>query len=773
MQEKSSQEDRLGNDPREANPSADQRGASSFRSSILALLPFFAVFCGLVGLTWFVCDDAYISFRYVRNLVEGNGLVFNQGEAVEGYTNFLWVLELGLLWKLLWLNPHVGSLVLSIGLTFVLFGMVYRETAQDLPPKRRATLGVLALGLLMTSTTFAAWTTSGLETRQFTALTVAALLLASRAHRNAKYAVWSSGLAGLAELTRPEGMLVGCVCCGFILADAFWRNEFRWKLAVHTALPFGSIVVAHFLFRYWYYDEWLPNTYYAKHVREWYEAGFDYFTCVTVETGLYLLLPFAIVGAIGRLRKKNDLGGFLYLAMIALHIAYLMRVGGDHFEYRPLDFYWPLLVPLTVEGLWSTANESAALLRQRSGRKLAPMHLLIPAYFLMVVYCSVIQFQIYWITHKLHRRGPRPVIMQVDLTEENSKWLRRLPMMKFFCDITNPPRRRGIAHFVGMRIMEHKRLGEVLRYDWSKLEEAERPFLPQDGVAAMGMVGVMPFHLPDISIIDVKGLTDAVIARNKVEVPNDQRVMAHDRNPPPGYLHKRGINIFPHAPVESAKRALEFTTFATRVAKDMWMPFDAADHNWVAQRFPAEKLAARYLLSAKSDAPITFEQMGQTFELRKVLESFEGKLGSEWETSGAVVTGPEATRTPTQGAVFGRVGNGIASTFVGEHGDIATGTLSSPKFDYSPGDWLFFLVSGGSDPALAVEVVVDGRVLGSYRGTSGERLELVGVPLPKEGSGQVQVKLLDRSAGAWGHLNLDHLFLARVHDDNAGVSPKR
>jgi len=40
----------------------------------------------------FVCDDAYISFRYARNLAEGLGLVYNPGERVEGYSNFLWVL---------------------------------------------------------------------------------------------------------------------------------------------------------------------------------------------------------------------------------------------------------------------------------------------------------------------------------------------------------------------------------------------------------------------------------------------------------------------------------------------------------------------------------------------------------------------------------------------------------------------------------------------------------------------------------------------------------
>ena len=28
--------------------------------------------------TFFLCDDAFISFRYARNLIEGNGLVFNR-----------------------------------------------------------------------------------------------------------------------------------------------------------------------------------------------------------------------------------------------------------------------------------------------------------------------------------------------------------------------------------------------------------------------------------------------------------------------------------------------------------------------------------------------------------------------------------------------------------------------------------------------------------------------------------------------------------------------
>src|SRR3954453_10272882 len=37
-------------------------------------------------------DDAMISMRYARHLVDGHGLVWNPGQYVEGYSNFLWTL---------------------------------------------------------------------------------------------------------------------------------------------------------------------------------------------------------------------------------------------------------------------------------------------------------------------------------------------------------------------------------------------------------------------------------------------------------------------------------------------------------------------------------------------------------------------------------------------------------------------------------------------------------------------------------------------------------
>ena len=60
----------------------------------------------------FVCDDAFISFRYAQHLAEGQGLVWNPGERVEGYTNFLWVVSIAI-GMLLHIDPIALSLFLG------------------------------------------------------------------------------------------------------------------------------------------------------------------------------------------------------------------------------------------------------------------------------------------------------------------------------------------------------------------------------------------------------------------------------------------------------------------------------------------------------------------------------------------------------------------------------------------------------------------------------------------------------------------------------------
>ena len=153
--------------------------------------------------TW-LCDDAFISFRYAENLAQGNGLVFNPGEHVEGYTNFLWTVLLA--WGILGLAPEALSTTLGLlafaGTTLVLAAAGRRTAgAGDRAWVPAAALCWLGLGHARL------FATSGLETSLFTLLFTAGAVLAIQAERPRHWV--SLGLvAALATLTRPEGGLL-------------------------------------------------------------------------------------------------------------------------------------------------------------------------------------------------------------------------------------------------------------------------------------------------------------------------------------------------------------------------------------------------------------------------------------------------------------------------------------------------------------------------------------------------------------------------------------
>ena len=98
-----------------------------------------------------------------------------------------------------------------------------------------------------------------------------------------------------------------------------------WREVVCLTAPFVVLLGAHLVFRLAYYGEWLPNTYYAKHVRPWYESGFRYYAAAALETGLYLLVPLALAALREGWRTRRDLAYALPLLCVFVHAAGVMR----------------------------------------------------------------------------------------------------------------------------------------------------------------------------------------------------------------------------------------------------------------------------------------------------------------------------------------------------------------------------------------------------------------------------------------------------------------
>ncbi|MCK4351170.1 MAG: hypothetical protein KAX13_09935, partial [Candidatus Krumholzibacteria bacterium] len=79
-------------------------------------------------------DDTFITLRYVKNVTRGEGFVFNSGERVEGYTNFLWLILLATAGKT-GLPVVMTARTLSFAFTLVtllLSGFAVRDSARKI-----------------------------------------------------------------------------------------------------------------------------------------------------------------------------------------------------------------------------------------------------------------------------------------------------------------------------------------------------------------------------------------------------------------------------------------------------------------------------------------------------------------------------------------------------------------------------------------------------------------------------------------------------------------
>ncbi len=590
---------------RESRPPRGKAAIRRFGYLAALSAPWLALLGYLAYVSRFLTYDAFISFRYARNLLEGHGLVWNPGERVEGYSNFLWVLELAAIWAATGVPPEDAVWWLSAAFTIATLGAM-AWWAWRLPGLRdRWLVWWMALGLLCTSATFAKWTFSGgLETRQFTFFVVLAVV-ALTAHRGSRRGLLVASFSlALASLTRPEGPLIAACCFAWWAAQELADGErgggvrvwaldalrrIDWRGALALALPFLLIVGAHFLWRYSYYDEWLPNTYYAKYVRPWWDIGLQYLAAAGVETGLYLLLPLGLWAALGRWRERRDLAYGLPLLIIALHATYLARVGGGLMEWRMLDFYWPLLALPAADGLARVGASAAraggrlrAQLRRREGAhaleggehsrngRLWAVALFLPVLF----YTGAIQ-------GALLRATLHPAAQSIPLNERQPGWIPPAPGMPALVALSTNLRETINNRFSGRRQGPFVRR---LRQAWEGYEDMEHGLIPDDAVA-LAKGAVKPYYLPDLTFVDYHGLNDWVIARNPVSAPNSERLLAHDRRPPPGYLEKRGVNFAVHPPAPSAGGALSTGAYSVESSPDIWMPFDAPSREWVEARF--------------------------------------------------------------------------------------------------------------------------------------------------------------------------------------------
>ncbi len=743
---------------------------------VLVCLPWLVLLAWLAGIAWFLTDDAFISFRYVRNLLNGDGLVFNPGEYVEGYTNFLWVLELTAIWGLFGIRPEQAAPWLSVACTVGTIAAMLWWVARTPTLRNRALVGWMALGLLCSSATFAVWTSGGgLETRQFTFFVVLAVVCLG-VHANSPRGLLAASLSlAVAALTRPEGILLAGCCFGwFIVVRLAGTGRLAWRDMTLLIGPWAVTVAVHFVFRYGYYGDWLPNTYYAKHVRPWYESGFRYLAAAALETGLYVLLPLAFVALWQRWRRWRDATYALVLVCILAHMAYLARIGGDLFEYRPLDFYWPLLMVPGAEALaYLGSGLSARLGRIRwLSPGLGPWVCAVVLFAPVLFYSGAMQAVL--LLEGDARRGREEAFwLPTTLDEYNADRLLAGPGMRALVAASNELREQSIPRFVGLRFALYRKAVDRRTQEWKPYETLQSGLIPDDAVTAFASLGVSSYYLRDLKIIDIYGLTDATVARNPVGRPNRERQMAHDRRPPEGYLQQRGVNFHPAPAASNVAEAFARANYAVPIGPAFWMPFNVADHQWANERFADRGVRARNRFAQTEPAANRF-RVGTSDGLLYVGEQFLGRFERDmegWRVQGEAVTnhGRHAFYT-SQLPIFGYVGPGFLTSYHPDKGDAATGEAFSPEFTAQAGQSLAFLLAGGPGRSVGLRLLADGENVavwygaGEWRHISGERAEkfdLIVYPLSAVSGKRLQLQLFDYEPGQGGHIMLDHVMLVR------------
>jgi hypothetical protein len=258
-------------------------------------------------------DDAYITFRYARNLAEGLGLVYNPGEWVLGTTAPLWAIVLGGGYRLGFTDlPWLATLLSAMCDAASVVLLVRFGARLGWRPTGAACIG-LAWAINPMSIAFA---TGGMETSLFVLVSLIVLALAaSRTHLPL-----AAFLAGIGTLVRPEGALLLLVVVGWTwavtgLQTSATRHPRKWLVSRRqtgvVALWGMAPVVAAGLTLWWRYGSPLPNSVAAKQVAYQPAWPLENAVALLVQAGLpgwstYLLgvLPASvglIVAALGLL----------------------------------------------------------------------------------------------------------------------------------------------------------------------------------------------------------------------------------------------------------------------------------------------------------------------------------------------------------------------------------------------------------------------------------------------------------------------------------------
>ncbi|MFM8972955.1 MAG: hypothetical protein ACKOOG_10020 [Actinomycetota bacterium] len=332
------------------------------------------------------CDDAFINYRIVRQILAGNGPVFNDGIRVEAGTSPAWLGILATLdvltpIRLEWIAALTSVLATATGVALAIAGTLRLSRLG-----RSATGIALPVGALTYVALPPAWdyATSGLENglgilwlgASWWALTRRFLSDLAEPPPPTRPR-WTLVLLGLGPLVRPDlALFTFAFLMAYLLltkATSGWLDRLS-VLAIALAVP-GLTQVA----RMAYFGEIVPNTALAKEgsLSNW-EQGRLYLSDFVGPHLLWIPLATLVIVVVVSSKRRavsRPVAGIISAAVMLAGLAqclYIVRVGGDYMHGRMLlpslfGFLLPVmvvpvnrtnLVAALVIGVWAVLSFS-------------------------------------------------------------------------------------------------------------------------------------------------------------------------------------------------------------------------------------------------------------------------------------------------------------------------------------------------------------------------------------------------------------------------------
>lgn len=327
-------------------------------------------------------DDAQIYFRYVRNILNGDGIVWNPGgERVEGFSSPLWLLVCLLTFSFS-SYPEAALRIISLfslafsmaWLTAVLATVTLDYLGEHRPGKQlrlTALLAVMATATTVLDPNFLRWQCLSLmETALWSSLIIVLAGLLIRDTHKCRASGELHLILLLLVFCRPEGSAIAIVAAGLHALMLRYLNLSSGVLVVQSLPLLVTTMIAiigSIGFRVVYFGYPFPNTYYAKVGDELFYNLFSglryfkqYFLYYPEAAAVFLIACIVVLGVL--YRRSSMQGDHFSPSIAPITISALLLVlsglylylGGDHFKQmrfllpvHPLFGFLLVLFPLT------------------------------------------------------------------------------------------------------------------------------------------------------------------------------------------------------------------------------------------------------------------------------------------------------------------------------------------------------------------------------------------------------------------------------------------